>query len=145
MLTVLRALTVILVAVAMAPALAHALELPGKLRLTREVYVAVQRIYYPGFTMAGVAEPVSALSAIALLLVTPRGTAAFWLTVVAVIGLVGMQLVYWIAVHPVNRAWLEGETLGGVSAGFFGLGGARGQASTRGPQWTALRDRWEYA
>ena len=50
---VLQVQTVILVSVAMAPALAHALELPGKLRLDREVYLQVQLIYYPGFTIAG--------------------------------------------------------------------------------------------
>jgi hypothetical protein len=37
----LQVLTVILVAVAMALSLAHALELPGKMRLTKEVYYAM--------------------------------------------------------------------------------------------------------
>ena len=42
-----------LVAVALTGTLAHALELPGKLRLGREDYLTVQGIYYPGFTRAG--------------------------------------------------------------------------------------------
>jgi len=49
----LEVLTVLLVAVAMALALAHALELPGKLRLSKDAYIAMQPIYYPGFTIGG--------------------------------------------------------------------------------------------
>ena len=47
----LQILTVVLVAIAMA--LAHALELPGKLQLNKETYIAVQPIYYPGFFLRG--------------------------------------------------------------------------------------------
>lgn len=36
--------TLILVAIAMALSLAHALELPGKMRLSKENYLAVQQI-----------------------------------------------------------------------------------------------------
>jgi hypothetical protein len=42
----LQVLTVLFVAVAMALTLAHALELPGKMRLTKEIYFAMQPIYY---------------------------------------------------------------------------------------------------
>ncbi|WP_246505851.1 hypothetical protein [Mesorhizobium silamurunense] len=49
----LEILTVILVASAIAMALAHALELPGKLRLGRQEYFVVQQIYDPGFTIGG--------------------------------------------------------------------------------------------
>jgi len=45
--------TVFLVAVAMALALSHALELPGKMRLDKQTYLAMQPIYYPGFTIGG--------------------------------------------------------------------------------------------
>ena len=38
----LQVLTVLFVAVAMALTLAHALELPGKMRLTKEIYFAMQ-------------------------------------------------------------------------------------------------------
>jgi len=51
MFNTLQILTTLLVAIAMAMALAHALELPGKLRLTKEAYLAIQPIYYPGFTI----------------------------------------------------------------------------------------------
>src|SRR5690554_5131958 len=45
--------TLLCVAIAMAFSLAHALELPGKMRLGREAYLTVQPIYYPGFTFGG--------------------------------------------------------------------------------------------
>lgn len=46
----LQVLTVILVTVAMelALALAHALDLPGKMRLDKETYYAMQPIYFQG-------------------------------------------------------------------------------------------------
>jgi hypothetical protein len=51
MMAVVQALTVSLIAGALAPAPAYALELPRKPRLTREAYFAMQPIYYPGFTI----------------------------------------------------------------------------------------------
>jgi hypothetical protein len=66
---------VVLVAITMALTLAHALELPGKLRLDREQYFAVQTIYYPGFTIGGGAEILGIL-VLAWLLCTLRPSAA---------------------------------------------------------------------
>jgi hypothetical protein len=60
----LEVLAVILAAVTMSLALAHALELTGKLRLSKEHYLAVQAIYYPGFTIAGIAEVGSIIAAL---------------------------------------------------------------------------------
>jgi Domain of unknown function (DUF1772) len=148
MLDVLQVLTVILVVLAMVPALAHALELPGKLRLTKDAYVAVQPIYYPGFTIAGMAEPVAIIFTIILLVLTPRGSADFWLTLVALLGLISMHAVYWLLTHPVNNFWLQGENLCGLGSGFFSLASAsrRGRQSDTLPvDWTDLRDRWEYS
>jgi hypothetical protein len=141
-------LSTILAAVAMALALAHALELPGKLRLTREAYLAVQPIYYPGFTIGGAAEPLGLLATAILLLLTPVGSRPFWLGVVALLGLVGMQAVYWIVTHPVNRFWLRDEVLGSAGTDFFAAAPVRRAGSggdTEVTDWTALRDRWEYS
>jgi anthrone oxygenase-like protein len=147
MVDLLQVLGLILVVLAMVPALAHALELPGKLRLTKEAYFAVQPIYYPGFTIAGVSEPVAIISTIVLLVLTPRGTADFWLTLVALLGLVAMHAVYWIFTHPVNNFWLQGEKLSGLGSGFFSWGSASKQdrQSNTPVDWTQLRDRWEYS
>jgi hypothetical protein len=148
MIDLLQVLSVVLVAIAMALALAHALELPGKLRLSREEYLIVQPIYYPGFTFGGIAEPLALLATLALLLFTPAGSGAFWLTLVALLGLIGMQAVYWLVTHPVNKVWLQDESLQGAGARFFAADPARRSAppgENRPDTWTVLRDRWEYS
>ncbi|WP_234834041.1 DUF1772 domain-containing protein [Sinorhizobium meliloti] len=118
MLVTVEVLTIVLVAIATALALAHALELPGKLRLPRDVYQAIQAIYYPGFTIGGAAEPAALLLTAALLFLMPSGTAAFWLTVGAFAGLLAMHAAYWILTHPVNNFWLKDTQLGGTGAAF---------------------------
>jgi hypothetical protein len=123
MFSMLQVLTVLLVAVALALALAHALELPGKLRLTKEAYFAMQPIYYPGFTIGGgIDEAGGMMATILLLCLTPLGSTDFWLTLVALLGLIGVQAVYWLFTHPVNNCWLAGENLERFSAGFFSFG-----------------------
>jgi hypothetical protein len=56
MFLILQVVTVFQVAVTMSLALAHALEPPGKMRLNKETCIAVQTIYYPGFTYGGFGE-----------------------------------------------------------------------------------------
>jgi hypothetical protein len=136
----LQVITVLLVAVAMSLALAHALELPGKMRLERTSYIAVQTIYYPGFTFGGLSEGLGMLATFVLLLMTPRSQPAFGWTIAGFVALVAMQAVYWIITHPVNKFWLKGTDLKGVGRGFFSLG----KASEAG-DWRRLRDRWEYS
>src|SRR5205807_6631681 len=133
---------------AQAPALAHVLELPGKMRLTRDRYLTVQPIYYPGFTIAGIGEAAGLILTLILLFITPEGTTLFWLTLVALIGFVGMQVVYWIFTHPVNKYWLEGQQLTNMSSTFFlsdPLGGSHRTLQVPESGWMKLRDRWEYS
>jgi hypothetical protein len=148
MLGILQIVAVVLVGLVVVPSLAHGLELPGKMRLRQEAYLAVQTIYYPGFTLAGIAEPLALISTIVLLLLVPPGTADFWLTLGALIGLIGVQEVYWLVTHPVNRRWLQGEKFSGVGSGFFSFTSASqagGHGQIRPVSWTELRDRWEYS
>jgi hypothetical protein len=100
----------------MAPAVAHALELPGKVCLPKEAYVTVQQIYYPGFTIAGFGEFAAFIALALLLWSTPRGTVAFWL---ALGGVLATQAVYWIAIHPINKFWLQGKSLSAAGSRFF--------------------------
>jgi len=135
--------TVLLIALAWASTVAHALELPGKLRLDKPTYFAVQHIYYPGFTVAGgIGEVGGIIVTLVLVLATPGGTEPFWLALVALVGMIAMHGVYWVFVHPVNRYWLGGQPIGGLGGRFFGLGVT---ASDRNPDWTRARDRWEYS
>lgn len=143
MLVTLEVTTIVLVAIATALALAHALEWPGKLRLPKDQYLAIQAIYYPGFTIGGVAEPLALLLSAALLVFMPGGTPPFWLTVGALVGLLAMHATYWILTHPVNNFWLKDTQLGGASGRFFALGAARSNSAPESEDWTALRDRWE--
>lgn len=144
MLTGLQILTAALVALAMMPALAHALEFPGKRRLAKNVYVAVHRVYRPGFTLAGITESSAIIATTVLLLLTPRASAAFWLTLFALLCLAVMHAVYWLVTRPVNKIWLEGEQSGASGAGSFAAASERRQSSTRTPgEWMRLRDHWE--
>lgn len=143
MFTVLQVVTLMLVALAMVPAVAHALEFPAKRRLPQDAYLTVQRIYYPGFTIAGLAEGFSLIAALALVLFTPRGSTSFALSLTALILLLTMHAVYWIVTEPVNKIWLKGQQLSRAGTAFFRMdtGGGR----VRESEWTALRDRWEYS
>ncbi|WP_315927805.1 DUF1772 domain-containing protein [Mesorhizobium sp. SP-1A] len=137
----LQVVAVMIVALPTALSVAHALELPGKMRLDERTYRVVQRIYYPGFTIGGASEPLSILVTGLLLFRTPTGTAAFWLTGVVLIAMLAMVAIYWTVVHPVNKYWMEGAAVGPSGSTFFGAGRKdRGQE----PGWTELRDRWEY-
>jgi hypothetical protein len=119
MFMVLQVLTVIVCAIAMSLALAHSLELPGKMRLSKEQYLGVQTIYYPGFTIGGIAEPVALVLMLVLLLLTPAETAEFWLTAGAFVTLLAMHAAYWLLTHPVNNFWLKDFKLKGIGASFF--------------------------
>jgi hypothetical protein len=148
MFELLQIVTVVLVALGMTPALAHALELPGKKRLGQTTYRAMQSIYYPGFTAAGgIGEAGGIVATFVLLLFTPRGTGAFWLTLAALAGLLAMHAAYWVLTHPVNKFWVEGQKLGGFGSRFFSFASGRDPSRRDGSgkaDWTALRDRWEY-
>jgi len=94
MLPVLQVLVVMLGAITMALALAHALEYPGKMRLAKEQYVATQAIYYPGFTLGGIAE-ISTVILLAVLAFLTRGDGAvFWLTLGAFIAFTTLHAVF---------------------------------------------------
>jgi hypothetical protein len=144
MLSTLQVVTLVLVALAMVPAVAHALEWPGKKRLPKETYLAVQPIYYPGFTIiGGFGEFGGMLATFALLFVVPRDTSAFWLTVAAFIALVLMHGIFWVVTQPVNKVWLQDQNLSGAVASFFRTRGVHGES--RNFDWRVLRDRWEYS
>jgi hypothetical protein len=137
----LEILAIVTVAVAMALSLAHALELPGKLRLSKEQYLATQPIYYPGFTIGGMAEPAGMLLVLLLMLLTPTGAAGFWLTAGALAALTAMHAAYWLLTHPVNNFWLRDTRLQGAGARFFSFGSSEPADAADG--WMNLRDRWE--
>jgi hypothetical protein len=141
MLRFMQVLALALTAAALAFALAHAAEFPGKLRLDQATYRAVQPIYYPGFTIGGISEPLAILALLVLLALTPRAAPSFLWTAIALVAVAAMQAVYWFGTHPVNNFWLEGQQLRGLGASFFSFG----QGNELPADWTQLRDRWEYS
>jgi len=142
----LQILTILLVTVAVTCSLAHALELPGKLRLSKETYLATQPIYYPGFTIAGgIGEAGGILSTFLLTVLTPLSRLSFWLTLGAFVALLCMHAVYWISTHPVNNFWLQEYELEGAGKGFFSFDPLKRSFESRPQDWTVLRDRWEYS
>jgi hypothetical protein len=141
-LVVLKILTVLTVAVFMATTLAHALELPGKMRLGRHEYFATQTIYWPGFTRVGGSAEVASLALTLLLaLLTTWGTKPFWLLWASFLLLATAHAIYWLLIHPVNKVWTRGLDLTSASRSFFSAGGDEESDE----DWTELRERWEYA
>lgn len=148
MLSVVQVVTILMVAVAMSMALAHALELPGKKRLNKEAYLAVQPIYYPGFTIGGIVEPLSIIPTIVLLYLTRNNQPAFWLTLVAFLALVAMHAIFWVFTQPVNKFWLKHQSLSAAGKRFFSANASAHEnegIKTDGDAWIRMRDRWEYS
>jgi len=139
----LQIVTVLVVAVAMALSLAHVLELPGKLRLPEEQYLVVQPIYYPGFTIGGLSEPIGIALTLLLMVLTPINGAAFWLTAGALAALLAMHGAYWLLTHPVNNFWLRDVELEGAGAAFFGVDPLARDGDAQAIDWVRLRNRWE--
>ncbi|KRW96836.1 hypothetical protein [Paracoccus sp. MKU1] len=136
----LSVLAVLLVAVTMGLALAHALEFPGKLRLDEQTYRAVQAIYYPGFTIGGLIGELGALLLLPVLLfLQPIGGDRFWWTAAALACLAAGHAVYWLVTHPVNAVWLQDTDISGPGAAFFSI------YAGREADWQHLRNLWEYS
>jgi hypothetical protein len=147
MLLAFEVFTVFLTAIAMGLALAHALEYPGKLRLDEQTYRAVQAIYYPGFTIGGIAEPVAAIAVLVLLVILRDRREQFSWVLAAFIALVAMHAVFWSVTQPVNRYWLKDQKLSEAGAKFFDTGqiNAPDRSGTGATDWRSFRNRWEYS
>jgi len=136
----------VFVAVAMALSLAHALEYPGKMRLDRPTYVAVQPIYYPAFSLGrGISECLGMILTFVLLILTPNGSEKFNWTAAAFSSLLAMQAIYWTVTYPVKNFWIEQANWDDGVRRFFGLSAtARAVAvRKRDSLWPELRQRWE--
>jgi hypothetical protein len=113
---------VLTTALALAPAMAHALELPNKIRMEREDYLNAQRLYR-GWQFVGIAVIGALASTILLLRVS--SSREFPFSLVAVLSVAATQVVFWVFTFPVNR---------------------RTSNWTHAPaNWRALRARWEFS
>jgi Zn-dependent membrane protease YugP len=123
LLTILEFLAILLTALALAPAGAHALALPNKIRLPQERYFAVQHIYR-GWAFAGIV-PVAAVAAdLCLAYVLRDQPTASRFSLAGGLCLVATLVVFFVRIWPANQD-------------------TDNWASTP-PNWQALRKRWEY-
>jgi hypothetical protein len=136
----------VFVAVAMALALAHALEYPGKMRLDRATYAAVQPIYYPAFAIGGsIGEGLGVILTFALLLSIPAGTEQFNWVAASFASLLAMQAIYWTGAYPVQDFWSGRHPQGMVARRFFGLSAVTEGLARKEHEslWPELQQRWE--
>ena len=123
-LKVARFLSLLFVALALAPAMAHLLELPNKIGLSHDDYLTVQHIYN-GWALLGFVVYGAIFSTLALTLLTRRRRGELGYALTAFLCLVGTQVVFWSFTFPANRATANWTVLP--------------------DNWIALRAQWEYS
>jgi hypothetical protein len=122
-----RFVTIMLTAVALSAALAHLMELPGKMTYEGPLYVRLHRTLYPTFGQtAGWAEALALLSTIGLAWRVRRRGAAFPLTAAAAACQAGAMAVFLAVVQPANHT-MASWSLDAIP-----------------PDWAGWRDQWEY-
>lgn len=119
-----RFFSLLFVALVLAPAMAHLLELPNKIGLSREDYLVVQQIYN-GWQLLGIAIYAALLSTLALTIMVRRQPKVFALTLAAFLCLLAAHASFWIYTFPANRETLYWTVLP--------------------DNWMALRAQWEYS
>ena len=111
-------------ALAFGAAVAHALELPNKIGLGRDQYFTVQRAY-DGWAQLAYVLAVQFLALVTLAFLSRGMTTVFWFVIVAILCLVGAQVIFWVYTYPANVAT---------------------QNWTVPPaDWETLRTQWEYS
>lgn len=117
-------LSLLFAALALAPAMAHLLELPNKIGLSRDDYLTVQQIYR-GWNLLGIVVVGALLSTPALTITLRHERKAFVFALIAFLCIVGTQIVFWSYTYPANQATNNWAML---------------------PEnWTAVRRQWEYS
>jgi hypothetical protein len=123
-LTTARFSSLLFVALALAPALAHLLELPNKIDLTAEEYLTVQGIYR-GWALLGIVVLGALLSTLKLTILVRKKRKALALSLIAFLRIVGTQVAFWTLTYPANQATDNWTVLPA--------------------NWPALRAQWEYS
>jgi hypothetical protein len=111
-------------ALAMGAALAHALELPNKIGLSREAYFTVQGIYrgWDRLAFLLLVEVIAMLTVVTRYRRTPR---VFWPAVGALASVAAAQAVFWVWTFPANVATVNWTKIP--------------------DNWEILRAQWEYS
>ena len=123
-LTVARFFSLLFAALALAPSLAHLLELPNKIGLSRDDYLTVQQIYR-GWALLGIVVAGALLSTLILAILVRKRPKEFALALVAFACILGTQALFWAFTFPANQETSNWTVL---------------------PEnWMALRTQWEYS
>jgi hypothetical protein len=123
-LNVLRFASVMLTAVAMAAGFAHLLELPNKIRLSREDYLRVQQIYR-GWALLGIVVTGALVCTVVLALQVRHRPAEFYLTIAAASCIALSLVVFFLFTFPANQQTANWTVLP--------------------DNWQELRQHWEYS
>ena len=100
--TAARFFSLLFAALALAPALAHLLELPNKIGLSRADYLIVQQIYR-GWALLGIVVLGALLSTLILTILIRKRPGKFGLSLVAFLCIVGTEVVFWTFTFPANQ------------------------------------------
>lgn len=111
-------------ALALGGALAHALELPNKIGMSREDYFIAQQLY-AGWNRLAFLLAIQAAGMLALIILCWREPAVLRPVVVALACLAAAQAVFWVWTFPANVA--------------------TDQWRMQPENWAQLRDQWEYS
>jgi hypothetical protein len=123
-LTTIRFISLLFTALSLGPALAHILELPNKIHLSREDYLTVQLIYR-GWALLAIVIFGALISTLILTLMVRKTRKVFTLTLTGLLCIVGAQIVFWVFTYPANQEtnnWTQMPA-----------------------NWPVLRNQWEYS
>src|SRR3981081_2049776 len=101
-LDLLRMLAVVFTGLALVPSGAHLMELPNKMKLSRDEYLTAQR-RYRGWSVVGGVVVAALVATFALAVAMKSQPGAFQAAIVAFACVAATQLVFWVFTFPVNR------------------------------------------
>lgn len=104
--------------------MAHLLELPNKIGLSREDYLIVQQIYR-GWALLGVVVLAAAASTLMLTIMLRNRSERSTFALTAFLCIVATQIVFWTFTYPANTATQNWTVLP--------------------DNWSELRNQWEYS
>ena|SRR5438132_5257068 len=123
--TVARLIALLLAALASGVAFSHLLEVPGKRRLPTDVAVTVQQTLYVGYRLPSALIELGAIVTCALAVAVGWNRSSCWLTLAALVTMLGAMVVFGLVTDRQNRrmlSWLIGDLP---------------------DDWTRVRARWE--
>jgi hypothetical protein len=121
---VIRFVSLLFTALALSAAMAHLLELPNKIKLSKDHYAIVQQLYR-GWSLLGIIVVVAIISTLVLVVMVRHQRKAFFLSLTALLCLMATQVIFWIFTYPVNQQTKNWTILPA--------------------NWLELRKHWEYS